>query len=223
MPPRQDDEQPSCCKCCTGFIFSSGLTALLLWLTLRPSSPKYSIESFYVPILNKTSNYNITSSQPTTISFDLRLKNENRNKGIYYDALHLTFFYYFPENSSFLQIGDTTIPEFYQGHLKTAHRVESIQSYGVSWEDVKAKVSNGSTSSAMFRVDLDTRVRYKIMLSRTKRHMMRLGVNITVNDEGAKSVEKGFRFSSASSHFNGLILVRNLLPLLILYFGLIFV
>ncbi|KAI3976056.1 hypothetical protein MKX01_016739 [Papaver californicum] len=220
--PRPNDEQPSCCKCCTGFIFSSGLTALLLWLTLKPSSPKYSIESFYVPILNKTPNYNITSSQATTISFDLRLKNENRNKGIYYDALHLTFFYYYPANSSFLQIGNITIPEFYQGHLKTAHRVESIQTYGVSWKDVKTKVSNGSCST-MFRVDLDTRVRYKIMLSRTRRHRMRLGVNITVDDEGAKSVKKGLRFSSASSHFNGITLVTNFLALMILYFGLVYV
>ncbi|KAI3899974.1 hypothetical protein MKW92_040465 [Papaver armeniacum] len=211
--PRRNDE-PNCCRCCTGFLFSSGLTALLLWLTLKPSSPKYSIESFYVPILNKTTTSQSTVNS-TTISFDLRLKNENRNKGIYYDALDLTFFYYFPENSSFLQIGDITIPEFYQGHLKTAHRLESIQSYGVSWKDVK---TNGS-STKMFRVDLDTRVRYKIMLSRTKRHRMRLGVNVTVNDEGAKSVDRGLRFSSAASHFNGITtLVRNFLALLILCF-----
>lgn len=211
--PRPNEEKPTCCRCCTGFIFSSGLTALLLWLTLKPSSPKYSIESFYVPVLDKNSASQSTVNS-TTISFDLRLKNENRNKGINYDALDLTFFYYFPGNSSFLQIGDITIPEFYQGHLKTAHRLESIQSYGVSWKDVK---TNGS-STKMFRVDLDTRVRYKIMLSRTKRHRMRLGVNVTVNDEGAKSVDRGLRFSSAASHFNGLTtLVRNFLALLILY------
>ncbi|RZC59727.1 hypothetical protein C5167_007027 [Papaver somniferum] len=197
--PRRNDEQPNCCRCCTGFLFSSGLTAVLLWLTLKPSSPKYSIESFYVPVLNKTSTSQATVNS-TTISFDLRLKNENRNKGIYYDALDLTFFFYFPENSSFLRIGDITIPEFYQGHLKTAHRLESIQSYGVSWKDAK---THGS-STKMFRVDLDTRVRYKIMLSRTKRHRMRLGVNVTVNNEGAKSVDRGLRFSSAASHFNGL-------------------
>lgn len=47
---------------------------------------------------------------------------------------------------------------------------------------------------------------------------MRLGVNVTVNDEGAKSVDRGLRFSSAASHFNGLTtLVRNFLALLILY------
>ncbi|KAI3954178.1 hypothetical protein MKW98_018002 [Papaver atlanticum] len=218
MPRRNNEnEQPNCCRCCTGFLFSSGLTALLLWLTLKSSSPKYSIESFYVPVLNKNS----TSVNSTTISFDLRLKNENRNKGIYYDALDLTFFYYFPENSSFSEIGNITIPEFYQGHLKTAHRVESIRSYGVSLKDVKMKAPNGS-STTMFRVDLDTEVRYKIMLSRTKRHRMRLGVNVTVNDEGAKSVDRGLRFSSAASHFNGLTtLVRNFLALLILYFGII--
>ncbi|OVA11158.1 Late embryogenesis abundant protein [Macleaya cordata] len=185
-------EQPSCCRWCAGFLFSLGLTSLFMWLSLRPSKPTYSIESFYIPVLNKTAN----DTRNTTISFDLRLKNENKDKGIYYDALDITLYYGHNLSSP---IGNVSISGFYQGHKKKAHRVETVQTVGVPWETAKQEVSNGTT---IFRVDLATAVRYKIMAWKTGRHKMKLGVNVTVNDQGLKTAKKGVELSCASVHVN---------------------
>ncbi|KAI3908009.1 hypothetical protein MKW98_003654 [Papaver atlanticum] len=186
----------STCSRCTGSIFSLGLTALFLWLGFRTFSPKFSIEMFEVPTLNTTSSSKGNSEIiDPTITFDLRLKNENLNEGVLYDTIKVTLYYYQLNISTFLPIGNISIPAFYQGHGKKAHRIESILSYGVPWEVAKLEVLNGSTT--MFRVDLDTKVRYKYPLWKSKRHaIMGLRVNIPVNDQGVKAVKKGLRLSS---------------------------
>ncbi|XP_026438022.1 protein NDR1-like [Papaver somniferum] len=155
------------CSQCTGSIFSLGLTALFLWLGFGTFSPKFSIEMFEVPALNTTSSSKGNSKiiDPT---FDLRLKNENLNEGVLYDTINVTLYYYQLNISTFVPIGNVSIPAFYQGYGKKAHRVESIPSYGVPWEIAKMEILNGST--AMFRVDLDTKIRYKYPLWKSKRH-----------------------------------------------------
>ncbi|KAK1360768.1 hypothetical protein POM88_045242 [Heracleum sosnowskyi] len=54
-----DRANRSCCNFCCTFIFTSGLTALFLWLSLRPSNPTCSIQHFDVPALNKTVRFKI--------------------------------------------------------------------------------------------------------------------------------------------------------------------
>lgn len=176
-----------CCRCCSSFILTLGFTALFMWLSLRASKPVCSIQDIYVPPLNKSDN-----STNYKIYFDLKLDNENNDKGIYYDALNLTFYY--PPNLT-TPIGNMTLPGFYQGHKKKARRKESVDVYGVPWTAARKAVSNGS---AVFRVDLATAVRFKVMVWKTKRDKLVVGADVEVNDLGKKVKKKGVRLRSGA-------------------------
>jgi len=177
----------ACCRCCSSFILTLGFTALFVWLSLRTSKPVCSIQDIYVPPLNKSEN-----STYYKIYFQLKLDNENKDKGIYYDALNLTFYY--PANLT-TPIGNITLPGFYQGHKKNARRKEWVDVHGVPWTAARKAVSNGS---AVFRVDLATAVRFKVMVWKTKRHKLIVGANVEVNNLGKKVKKKGVRLTSGA-------------------------
>ncbi|MCL7023188.1 hypothetical protein MKW94_030828 [Papaver nudicaule] len=169
-------------------IFSLSLIVLVIWFTVQPIKPHCSLEYFYIPALDKASN-DSQAKNSTAISVELSFWNRNSEKSIYYDNLNMTLHYY--GKISTLPIGNTSIPKFYQHHMHTNHHAEKIQTFGVPWEDLKMKASNGS--SAVFRVDLVTNVRYRNGIWKTRRHELRLGVNVTVNDQGMKSVNRSLR------------------------------
>ncbi|XP_074271012.1 protein NDR1-like [Silene latifolia] len=162
----------SCCSC--GCLVSTAISAIFLWLAFRILTPTCSIENFDVFALQKTPNNN-------SIHYDLKLKNRNFNKGIYYDALNLTF-YYKPNRSNF-PVGNVTIDSFYQGFWKSTHRVGDIEPKGVN-----LKNANGD---AVFRVELATEVRYRSPLWKTKRHSLVVGADLKVNDQGSLIKGKG--------------------------------
>ncbi|KAF8414083.1 hypothetical protein HHK36_002082 [Tetracentron sinense] len=176
----------SCCRFCTSTILTLGLISLFMWLSLRPKEPTYSIEDFYVPALNKTLN----STRNTTISIHLKLSNGNKNSGIYYDALNISLFY--GRNRS-VAVGNFSINGFYQGHKKNAHRIENVKTEGVPWESALKELSN---ATVIFRLDLATAVRYKIMASKTKRHKMTVGGEVEVDEGGKKAKKKGLKLKS---------------------------
>ncbi|CAK9182914.1 unnamed protein product, partial [Ilex paraguariensis] len=176
-----------CCRCCFSFLLTSGLTTLFLWLSLHTSKPVCSIQDFYVSALNKTLN----STSNHSIFFDLKLENQNIDKGVYYDAINLTF-YYGPNIS--LPIANYTVSGFHQGHKKYTHRKDLVDARGVPWDEVFRGVSNGSV--AVFRVDLATTVRFKVISWKTKRHKLDLKGNVKVDDSGKKVETKGIKLKN---------------------------
>ncbi|KAI3980524.1 hypothetical protein MKX01_032195 [Papaver californicum] len=192
----------ACCACSLFGIFLSiislGFSFYIFCLWFRTFRPSISIEMFEVSALNKTSNGTFNIIDPT-ITFDLRLKNENKNEGVFYDTDNVTLYYYHANISTFSPIGNISTPAFYQGFHKIAHRVESIPSYGVPWNIAKMEVLNGSTTT--FRVDVNTRIRFRYLLFffwsiNGQKYTIGVGGNITVNDQGIKSVRKGLRLSA---------------------------
>lgn len=200
MTDYRSEPEQSCGRCCCSFIFTSGLTALFLWLSLRSSSPTCSIEQFDAFALNKTSN-STTQTKTTNHSlfYDLKLKNRNKDMGVYYDALNLTFYY------ASKPIGNTTYPAFYQGHQKDTNRIGSFDATrGVNWENATAAVS--TNGSAVFRVELATAVRYKIIFWKTKRHRLVVAADLHVNDQGSlvkRKKNKGIKLSSGAAKIVG--------------------
>ncbi|GFP89988.1 protein ndr1 [Phtheirospermum japonicum] len=179
-------------SCCCSFIFTSGLTALFMWLSLRTSKPTCSIQRFYVPALNQSQN----STANHTISFDLKLDNGMKDKGVSYDTINMNFSYV-QQNSSRILLANYTEPGFYQGHGKKATRKNLVaDGGGVPWEAAIDAASNGST--AYFRVDLATRVRYKIMFWHTKRESLVVGRELEVGSSGEKVKKKGIKLRSKS-------------------------
>ncbi|GFZ06526.1 late embryogenesis abundant (LEA) hydroxyproline-rich glycoprotein family [Actinidia rufa] len=169
------------CQRCCGCIFSLGVTALFLWLSLRTSKPICSIQDFYVPALDKSAN----STANTSISFDLKLDNKNRDKGIYYSSLNLTFYY----GSD--PVANQTFPKFYQGFNKKARRRAAVETRGFFGPG-----QNGSDQ--VLRVGLVTSVRFKIIFWKTKRHKLVVGAEVKVNEFGKKEYEKGIRLRSGA-------------------------
>ncbi|KAL3636804.1 hypothetical protein CASFOL_019103 [Castilleja foliolosa] len=184
-------------SCCCSFIFTSGLTALFMWLSLRTSKPTCTIQRFYVPALNKSQN----STSNHTITFDLKLDNGMKDKGVHYDNINLNFSY---QNGSALLIANYTVTGFYQGHGKKATRKNlAVDGGAVPWEAAVNAVLNGSTVD--FRVDLATRVRYKIMFWNTKRERVVVHGDVEVDSSGekAKKKKKGVKLKSKSSELRG--------------------
>ncbi|XP_026384166.1 protein NDR1-like [Papaver somniferum] len=161
---------------------SGGELALLMYSPLRP---RCSLEKFYILALNKASNH----PNSTAIALELSFWNRNNEKSIYYDNLNMTLYYHSKSLTS--PIGNTSIPRFYQQHSHTKHHIEMIQTSGVPWKDAKMKVSNGS--AAVFRVYLTMNIRYSNGIWKSRRHELSLGVNVTVNDQGMKSVNSSLR------------------------------
>lgn len=158
-----------------------------MWLSLRTDNPTCYIQYFYLPGLNTT----LKNSTNNTLVIELKLENGNKDKGIYYDAINLTF-YDFPNKSHLM--GNYTIPGFYQGHKKKATRLETVDLNKTLLS--KATYPNGT---AKFRVDLATAVRFKIMAWKTKRHKLDVGSDVDVNNQGSKTYEKKIKLRSGAS------------------------
>ncbi|KAM7277776.1 hypothetical protein ACFE04_004910 [Oxalis oulophora] len=181
------DQERSCCQCCCSTIATLGLTALFMWLSLRTTNPSCSIENFYIPSLNNSLN----TPKNNTLYYSLRLKNTNKDKGVYYDNINLSFYYKANETLLF----NSTVNGFHQGHDKKATKSGNASVVGVDREEVFRAVSvNGS---AVFRVDMVTKVRFEILGLKTKRHTFKVGGNIMVNGEGTKvDRKKGVKLKS---------------------------
>ncbi|XP_030453287.1 protein NDR1-like [Syzygium oleosum] len=173
-----------CCFCCCGLILILGITAVCLWNPPPVSMPSCSIQQFYLPALNRSSD----TPANTTIFLDVKLSNGNHARGIHYDPVNLTVYYYSDTNQTkWLK----TIPGFYQGYGKKATKNASVETFGVNWTDVVAK-----NESLLFRVDLATALKLKTLVSKTKKYKLMVGANVTLNDEGAKNTTKGIELKS---------------------------
>lgn len=174
-------------------LYVSFITALLLWFTtLVHHIPRCSIHYFYIPALNKSLN----SPDNTTLNFMLRLKNINAQQGIYYDDLHLSFSNSY--NNTSLLVANYTVPRFYQGHEKKAKKWGQVFPFNNQMVS-RAVLPNGS---AVFRVDLKTKVKYKVIFWKTRRYKFEASVNLEVNEDGATKVkdkEDGIKMKKSDS------------------------
>lgn len=194
------ESRGGCCRCCCSFFFTLGLTALFMWLSLRTSDPICSIQKFYAPSLNTT--LNATNS---TLYFDLKLDNGNKDKGIYYDPINLTFYY----GNSTKSIGNLTVSHFYQGHKKNAHRRMLVPTPLVPWAEAR------KNRTVWFRMELETKVRYKILFWKKKREKIAVGAAVEVNaTTGEKMKKKGIKLKSGASERRGYCAPAGLLGIL---------
>ncbi|XP_071702737.1 protein NDR1-like [Rutidosis leptorrhynchoides] len=196
------DSGATCFRCCFSFILTLGLTSLFMWLSLRTSNPILSIQDIYVPALNKTLN----STSYKSVYIDLKLDNVNKDKGIYYDPLNITLLYYNQSDSSEINkivspISNYTLRGFYQGHNKHTRRKNWTETYGLP-------VDGG----VVFKLDLETKIRFKILFWKTKRHRLVVGADFEVSDLGQKVQKKGTRLKSGAPElFYGKFQLRMLL------------
>ncbi|MCD7447114.1 hypothetical protein HAX54_023859 [Datura stramonium] len=178
----------SCACHCVKIILSLGVLALILWLSLRTTKPKCSIGDVYVRGLDKSVNSNSNSSNTNRdnhISFQLNLKNEMKDKSVRYDDIKLNFYY--GTNTSY-PIGNYTFDGFKQGKDKEAFKSGMIETHNMPWDKAIKDVSNGS--KAIIRVDVSSRIKYKITFWYTKKHNYFVENKIELDDNGKSSAQQ---------------------------------
>ncbi|QCD87330.1 protein NDR1-like [Vigna unguiculata] len=167
-PPR------NCCTCCLGTLFSLGFSALFLWLSLRTEPPKCSLQSLSL------------LAQNDTVIFQLSLQNDNKDKGVKYRDVLVTFAL-FLDNTTTRPLANATLLPFYQGRGKTARKWGSAVAPRLARFNRTAAVKNGNV---FLHVEFATRVKYKVWLSfYVKRHRLVGGANVEVNASSGEKVE----------------------------------
>ncbi|KAL2327974.1 hypothetical protein Fmac_021401 [Flemingia macrophylla] len=171
-------EKNNCCRRCLGTLISLGLSALFLWLILRTQPPKCSLQSL---------SLNNVPSHPhpnDTVSFHLALRNNNKDKGLNYHHLRLSFAL-FLDNATTRPLAAAALPDFYQGRGRTAHRWGSAS---VARGGARRQV-NGSV---FVRVQVEMRVSYKVWLGfYVKRQRLVAGNNVEVDARSGEKVATG--------------------------------
>ncbi|TMX01904.1 hypothetical protein EJD97_023191 [Solanum chilense] len=171
---------------CSTMILTLGVAALVLWLSLRTTKPKCSIGDVYVQGLDKLINSNNNKTKRDNhISFQLNLKNEMKDKAVRYDNITLSFYY--GKNTSY-PIGNYTFVKFKQGKDKEASKVGMFEAQNMPWDNAIKDVSNNS--KAIIRVDVRTKVRYKIIFWYTKRHNYLVENKVEIDDSGKSSAQQ---------------------------------
>ncbi|XP_012459909.1 protein NDR1 [Gossypium raimondii] len=191
------DSDGGCCRCCCSFIFTLGLTALFMWLSLRTSNPKCSIENFYLPSLDTT----LKNPNDTALNLTLKLENTNKDKGIKYDAVKVAVSD--SQNRNHV-VANVSVPGFYQGHKKKAEK----NGTGTANLTVASQVTSNN-GTRVFWVDLSTSVKFKIMFWYTKKHKIRVGANVTVNATGVKVERKGIKLKSMAPRMGSFCVVMG--------------
>lgn len=167
----------------------------MLWLSfrrMRPSPPKCSIEYFYVPALKKS----LDSQLNTTINFMVRLDNPNKDKGIYYDDVYLSLSSSYTATNSSALVANYTVPRFYQGHKKKAKKWG--QTLPLNNQTLSQTVL--PSGLAVFRVDLKTKVRFKIVFFKTNfRVEVSADVEVNGDGDGVKAINQGVKMSKPDS------------------------
>ncbi|XP_010267888.1 PREDICTED: protein NDR1-like [Nelumbo nucifera] len=164
----------------------SGLLALVLWLALRPKNLTYTVISFSLPA---TSPVDPGDAQNSAISFDLEIENPNNGYGIYYNGINMTLYY----NDDIL--GETFLPDFYQGKGKTKKISQSINADGRFLKKIFTAISNATAET---RLGLATRIRFKSWTGKTKPHGMQLQGRIPVGSDGKIAGKKKIKLQHVS-------------------------
>ncbi|XP_019056088.1 PREDICTED: protein NDR1-like [Nelumbo nucifera] len=155
------------------------LASVVVWLSLRPKCPTYTIVDAYIPALDvksATSHENSETSRNNSLFFSLEIRNPNKGIGIYYDEINLSVYY------GDAVIGLSSVFSFYQGHRKTARREVRLNADLQFLRDVSRAVS--SQGSVDLRVGLAAAIRFKIFSSKTKHQNMELQANLQVGSDG---------------------------------------
>lgn len=154
----------------------TGILVLVLWLSLRPKQPAYTIMEFSVP----TSPV-IQGGDNRTASFELEIQNPNQNSGIHFDDTLLTFFY--GEDT----LGQKTIPSFYQKKDSSSQIFDHVDADSRVWKKLVRVISN---ATAELKVAVATRIRYRTWGLTSKHKRINLHGKLPIGSDGKISGKK---------------------------------
>ncbi|KAL0380506.1 UNVERIFIED_CONTAM: hypothetical protein Sangu_0114900 [Sesamum angustifolium] len=126
------EEVKAVCK----FLLGVFMLVICFCLSFQNHKPKCYITDLFVPALNTYTNISSATRANTFIFFDLKLENVMPFNGLRYNNVNLTFSYNYgtgERSALFIPIARHTVPGFYQGMRKTAHKRDVTTTHGVPW------------------------------------------------------------------------------------------
>lgn len=153
-----------------------GLLVFLLWLSLCPKQPTYTIINFSLP----TSPVN-QGGDNSTISFELEIRNPNKDSSIYYGDTLLTFFY--GEDT----LGQKTIPSFHQKKDSTTQMFDHVDADPHVRKKLLGVISK---ATAELKVAVVTKIRYRMWGRKSKHHGINLHGRLPIGSDGKISGKK---------------------------------
>ncbi|CAK9201769.1 unnamed protein product [Sphagnum jensenii] len=154
----------SLCAFLVASIVILGITALILWLVLRPQAPHYSLQQIQFQKFSVDADQQGSNQQQamSVLNADIQLtieaNNPNKHIGILYDSITTSASYDGNE------VGNVVIPPFYQGH----HNITDVKSqlkivnYPLTQTVASSLRTDIANNSVPFRVRTSVKARVKI-------------------------------------------------------------
>ncbi|MFS8032421.1 hypothetical protein Hanom_Chr17g01557591 [Helianthus anomalus] len=163
----------------------------------NPSDPAFTINEFYVSALNLSDISSTTTTTNQTMFFDMKLHNQNKAMGAYYDPVKIIFSY-IPNIKLTFVVAEYTVPKFYQRNQKSKHVIATVTSRGIA-------PYNRTVTSSVFKVEVLTKVGFTTPANRKKRRVS-VVANVRVGQTGERDSKKGIRLfeSGVGDGFGGL-------------------
>ncbi|XP_043689430.1 protein NDR1-like [Telopea speciosissima] len=151
------------------------ISICVIWASLRPKTPIYTIVNFYVPALDVKNITSPVATKNQSLFIDMEISNPNKGIGIYYNQMSLTFYY------GEAIVGLSSIASFYQGHNKTTRREVRVTGDQKLWKWASRPILNGTVD---LTVGLVSPIRYKTFQFKSMPHLMELKAHVHLGSDG---------------------------------------
>ncbi|KAJ1291194.1 hypothetical protein BS78_02G299500 [Paspalum vaginatum] len=165
------------CAVLLTLILIAGIIFFVLWLSLRPHRPRFSLIDFSIP--------NGAASSAGLVNLPVRFAvnehNPNQKIGIYFDEILASVYY----GDQLVASGRVTHP-FYQGPKGDTPVQGTLTATGPAasnpaWGRLSGELSAGRVA---MRLVLTSTVRFKVKIWDTKRHHMKTECDFSINGDG---------------------------------------
>ncbi|MCO5592962.1 hypothetical protein L7F22_046966 [Adiantum nelumboides] len=183
------------CCCCVGATLGTvvvlvGILVLLFFLLLHPKLPKYTITQAE---MKKFSMSNITTGAQSAVAgtlllnaevnFLVRLENPNKKIGIDYRSVRAALFY------EGLNIGEGSIPRFYQGHRNTTYMELPLVGHNITLTPtlgttLRESLANEDSLTLLARVITQVRIKIGHYKSHTSKVRVKCRIQISNPSRG---------------------------------------
>ncbi|KAJ1254475.1 hypothetical protein BS78_05G058400 [Paspalum vaginatum] len=157
-----DDDLRQSCRRLLCILFTlavlAGVVALILYLVLRPTHPRFSLQDATLRQLDLTSNTSAPQLS-TAVQVTLASRNPNARVGVYYDRLDVYLSYKYQQVTL-----ATRLPPVYQGHGDVDVWSPVLSGPGVPFAPFLAGALGKDVESGLviMEVRVDGRVRWKV-------------------------------------------------------------
>lgn len=156
-----------------------GLTVLVIWLSVKPRRPIYTIENASLHNYNMTKNDHLYGN----FNFTLKAYNPNSRVSIYYDSIEVKLFY------NTLQIAFNNAETFFQPRRNVTYldlflSAKDVALYGDIARDLKTERTSGAVE---VEIKVRAKIRFKVGIWKSSHRKLKLSCSPRVPVSSTKS------------------------------------